>query len=68
MQPLSGQWFYTLEHGQPCQVVEALKLWDRTTYRVWLPESDSIVRVGEGEIVLLPLNWKATQSNSSAPE
>ncbi len=40
-----GAWYYSLEHGQICQVIETQTLWGQTTYRVWLPTSDSVVRV-----------------------
>jgi superfamily II DNA or RNA helicase len=38
-------WYYSPDHGQLCQVIEAQTLWGETTCRVWLPGSDSIVRV-----------------------
>ena len=39
-----GQWLWSLEHRQPCKVVEASCLWDDATYHVWLPAADSVVR------------------------
>lgn len=39
-----GQWLWSLEHRQPCKVVEASGLWDDATYHVWLPAVDSVVR------------------------
>ena len=39
-----GQWLWSLEHRQPCKVVEASCLWDDATYHVWLPASESVVR------------------------
>jgi len=39
------QWFYSPDHGQLCQVIEAQTLWGETTCRVWLPGRDSVVRI-----------------------
>jgi len=41
----SGYWAYSPDHGQLCQVIESQTLWGETTCRVWLPGSDSLVRV-----------------------
>ena len=38
-------WFYSPDHGQLCQVIEAQTLWGETTCRVWLPGRDSVVRI-----------------------
>lgn len=40
-----GAWCYSPDHGQICQVIEAQTLWGETTCRVWLPGSDSMVRI-----------------------
>lgn len=40
-----GEWIWSLEHGQPCQIVETQTLWGKTTCRVWLPGRDSVVRI-----------------------
>jgi SNF2 family DNA or RNA helicase len=40
-----GEWCYSLDHGQACQVIEAQTLWGETTYRVWLPSRDSVIRI-----------------------
>jgi len=40
-----GEWYYSPDHGQLCQVMESQTLWGETTCRVWLPTSDSVVRV-----------------------
>jgi hypothetical protein len=53
MQPLSGQWCYSLHHGQPCQVIEALTLWGDTKaetlldwiYRLQQEEGDPDLKV-----------------------
>ena len=40
-----GEWCYSPDHGQLCQVIEAQTLWGETTCRVWLPGRDSVVRI-----------------------
>ncbi|HXK89235.1 MAG TPA: helicase-related protein [Thermosynergistes sp.] len=40
-----NSWFYSPDHGQLCQVIEAQTLWGETTCRVWLPGRDSVVRI-----------------------
>jgi hypothetical protein len=40
-----GNWYYSPEHGQICQVMETQTLWGETIYRVWLPGRDSVVHV-----------------------
>jgi len=42
MDPL---WCFSPDHGQLCQVIEAQTLWGETTCRVWLPGSDTVVRI-----------------------
>ncbi|MEW6228861.1 MAG: DEAD/DEAH box helicase, partial [Bacillota bacterium] len=41
----TSEWAWSPDHGQPCQVIEARTLWGETTCRVWLPGSDSVVRI-----------------------
>jgi hypothetical protein len=45
MEEINPGWFYSLDHGQLCQVIETQTLWGETTCRVWLPSRDSVVRV-----------------------
>ena len=40
-----NSWYYSPDHGQLCQVIEARTLWGETTCRVWLPGRDSVVRI-----------------------
>ena len=40
-----GAWYYSPDHEQVCQVIEVQTLWGETTCWVWLPGSDSVVRV-----------------------
>jgi hypothetical protein len=41
----ANTWYYSPDHGQLCQVIETQTLWGDTTCRVWLPGSDSVVRI-----------------------
>ena len=41
----SGHWAYSLVNGHLCQVIDVQTLWGETIYRVWLPGSDSVVRI-----------------------
>ncbi len=41
----ANSWYYSPDHGQLCQVIEAQTLWGETTCRVWLPGRDSVVRI-----------------------
>lgn len=45
MQIESHTWYFSTEHGELCQVIETQTLWGETTCRVWLPRSDSVVRI-----------------------
>jgi hypothetical protein len=53
-----GNWYYSPEHGQLCQVIQTQTLWGDTTCRVWLPDSDSVVRIPAAN--LQPLEDAAT--------
>ena len=41
----TNSWYYSPDHGQLCQVIEAQTLWGETTCRVWLPGRNSVVRI-----------------------
>ena len=41
----ANSWYYSTDHGQVCQVIEAQTLWGEATCRVWLPGRDSVVRI-----------------------
>jgi superfamily II DNA/RNA helicase len=40
-----GDWVWSMQHGDAGQVVAVEELWGLRTLRLWLPTSDSIVRV-----------------------
>ena len=39
-----GDWVWHSDSQALCQVVDAQHLWGQSTYRVWLPNSDTVVR------------------------
>lgn len=43
-------WYYSPDHGELCQVIEAQTLWGETTCRVWLPGRDSVVRIAASRL------------------
>ena len=56
----TGNWYYSPDHGQLCQVIEAQILWGETTCRVWLPGRDSVARIPASR--LRPLDDAGTGS------
>ncbi|MFH1718538.1 MAG: helicase-related protein [Planctomycetota bacterium] len=56
----ANSWYYSPDHGQLCQVIETQTLWGDTTCRVWLPGSDSLVRVPASK--LAPLGDSGTST------
>jgi superfamily II DNA or RNA helicase len=45
-----NSWYYSPDHRQFCQVIEAQTLWGETTCRVWLPGRDSVVRISASRL------------------
>lgn len=39
-----GAWCWHIRHATPCRVVDRQEMWGKTTYRVWLPAKDAVVR------------------------
>lgn len=56
----ANSWYYSPDHGQLCQVIEAQALWGETTCRVWLPGRESVVRIPASR--LKPLESTGTGS------
>lgn len=48
-----GDWIWSKEHSQSCQVIETQIIWGSTTYRVWLPTQDVVVRLTANQVTLL---------------
>ena len=39
----AGDWCYSTDYKQFCQVIEAQQLWGEAICRVWLPDAGSVV-------------------------
>lgn len=59
-EPSCSSWMYSLDHQQLCQVIDTQSLWGETTCQVWLPASDSVVRIPASR--LKPLDSAGTGS------
>jgi len=46
----TGDWLFSLQHGQVCQVIEGQELWGDKTYRVWLPGLNTIAMIPEQKL------------------
>ncbi len=42
---MEGNWHYSIDHNQLCQVIESQTFWGETTCRVWLPGRDTVVPI-----------------------
>lgn len=45
-----GDWCWHRQHDEPCRVVERDDLWGQTSYRVWLPARDTVLRARSQEL------------------
>lgn len=50
----TGDWAWSLEHDEPCRLVEVHRLWGQGTVLAWLPGTDATVRLSEETLVTLP--------------
>jgi superfamily II DNA or RNA helicase len=50
MQLNVGQWAWSLSHQQAAKVIEATVLWGSGYYRIWLSQSDSVVKVSADQL------------------
>lgn len=39
-----GEWCWHARHAAPCRIIDCETVWGETTYRVWLPSRDAVVR------------------------
>ena len=46
-----GAWCWHARHAAPCRVVDRQDMWGETTYRVWLPGKDAVVRANSQDLV-----------------
>jgi superfamily II DNA or RNA helicase len=45
-----GEWCWHDRHAAPCRVVDREEIWGETTYRIWLPGKDTVVRARASEL------------------
>ena len=48
-----GEWCWHIRHASPCRVVDRQDVWGETSYRVWLPTKDAVVRARASDITAL---------------
>ncbi len=41
----SGDWAFSIEHQELCQVIDVQELWDQVIYKVWLPTQNKVERI-----------------------
>jgi SNF2 family DNA or RNA helicase len=49
----TGEWWHSLDHDEPCRVVNTETLWGQGSCLVWLPRRDTAVRVLQKRLVPL---------------
>ena len=42
---MNSNWQYSITHNSSCKVLDTQTLWDQTICRIWLPNSDTVVKV-----------------------
>ncbi len=47
---MESPWQYSTVHNSACKVIEEQTLWEQTVCRVWLPNSDSVIRVPASDL------------------
>jgi len=50
---LLGSWWHSVDHDEPCRVVDAEVLWNQATCLVWLPRRATTVRTLQDRLVPL---------------
>jgi superfamily II DNA or RNA helicase len=49
----SGEWWHSIDHDEPCRVVDTETLWGQASCLVWLPRRDTAVRVLQKRLIPL---------------
>lgn len=49
-----GQWVWLQEKQLPARIVDRQSLWETVSYRVWLPDTDQVIKLNADQ--LLPMN------------
>ena len=47
----TGDWAWSIEHEEPCRLVEVNRLWGQGTVLAWLPGRDATIRLPEESLV-----------------
>ncbi len=58
-----GDWAYCSHHREHCRIVAVEPLWGKMYFRVWLTNSDTVVRVPEDQVIPLFEAEKVSQSH-----
>jgi len=45
-----GEWFYSEQHNEPCQLLETHAIWGKKVHQVWLPARDKMVRLETAQL------------------
>src|SRR5438046_101407 len=48
-----GQWWHSIDHNEPCRVVDINFLWDQPACLVWLPRRATAIRVPQARLAPL---------------
>ena len=48
-----GEWWHSIDHDEPCRVVDTETLWGQASCLVWLPRRDTAVRVLQKRLIPL---------------
>src|SRR5712691_1493340 len=46
----SGEWAYSVEHQEVCQIIDIQELWGQVVYKVWLPTQNRVERIDSGQL------------------
>jgi superfamily II DNA or RNA helicase len=49
----AGEWWHSIDHDEPCRVVDTDTLWGQASCLVWLPRRDTAVRVLQKRLIPL---------------
>lgn len=50
---LVGEWWHSIDHDEPCRVVDTDTLWGQTICLVWLPRRGTAVRISQNRLAPL---------------
>ncbi|MFH2001273.1 MAG: helicase-related protein, partial [Planctomycetota bacterium] len=47
----TGDWAYCSSYNESCRIISIEELWGKAYFRVWLSNSDTVVRVGKEQVI-----------------